>query len=120
MLLLTMGVLVREALDAAEELQKEGIAVEVIDMFTVKPLDRDLILHEMRGKKLVVTFENHNIINGLGSAVAEVMADAGSGIPLKRLGVRDRFGQVGSFDFLKEEYGLTKAQVQHVVSEFMK
>ncbi len=119
-LLLTMGVLVREALDAAEELEKEGISVEVIDMFTIKPLDKELILREMRGKKLVVTFENHNIINGLGSAVAEVMADAGSGIPLKRMGVMDRFGQVGSFDFLKEEYGLTKAHVKHVVYEFMK
>lgn len=119
-LLITMGVLVGEALEAAEELEKEGISVEVIDMFTIKPLDKDLILRQMREKKLLVTFENHNIINGLGSAVAEVMADAGSGIALKRIGVNDRFGQVGSFDFLKEEYGLTKEQVIRVVSEYVK
>lgn len=118
-LLITMGFLVREALDAAKELEKDGISVEVIDMFTIKPLDKELIKSQIEGKKLVVTFENHSIINGLGSAVAEVMAENGSGIKLKRLGVEEKFGQVGSFDFLKEEYGLTKRRVKDVIIELV-
>lgn len=119
-LLISMGFLVRDALDAAEELEKEGISVQVIDMFTIKPLDTELIKSEIAGKKLVVTYENHSVINGLGSAVAEVMAESGSGVKLKRVGVEDRFGQVGSFEFLKEEFGLTKEHVKKAITDSLK
>lgn len=119
-LLITMGILINDALDAAIELEKEGISVEVVDMFTIKPLDSELIKTQLDGKKLVVTFENHNIINGLGSAVAEIMAETGSKIKLKRIGVEDRFGQVGSFEFLKKEYGLTKEHVKSAILDLVK
>lgn len=118
-LLISMGILLADAMAAAEELGKEGISVEVVDMFTIKPLDRQLILEEIQGKKGVVTFENHNVNNGLGSAVAEVMAEAGAGVPLSRVGVNDRFGQVGSLAFLKKDYGLTKEQVMTVIRALM-
>lgn len=114
-LVISMGELLNEAMEAANDLEKEGISVEVIDMFTVKPLDTELIKKELAGKKKVITFENHNIINGLGSAVAEVMAESGSGIPLVRLGVADRFGQVGSFEYLKKEFGLTREAIFNAV-----
>ena len=112
-LLIAAGELLRPALDAAETLQAQGISAEVIDMFTVKPLDHALILQEAKGKKRIITAENHSVIGGLGSAVAETLAEAGCGVPLTRVGVEDRFGQVGSFEFLKKDYGLTP---EHIVS----
>lgn len=118
-LLISMGILLKDALMAAEELEKEGISVEVVDMFTIKPLDEELIRQEMQGKKGVITFENHNKMNGLGSAVAEVMAEEAAGIPLRRIGVEDRFGQVGSLEYLKRDYGLTSEHVKAVVRELM-
>lgn len=106
-LLISMGEMLADAVRAADELEKDKISVEVIDMFTLKPMDAKLIVDRMKGKSLVITFENHNIYNGLGSAVAEIIAEQRQQIPLKRIGVRDQFGQVGSFEYLKEVYGLT-------------
>lgn len=119
-LLISMGEMLSEALEAANELEIAGIRTEVIDMFTIKPLDTELILAEAEGKRKIITFENHNIINGLGSAVAEVLAENGCGIPLIRIGVQDQFGQVGSYAYLKEKFGLTKeAIIQAVLKENM-
>lgn len=105
-LLISMGTVLEDALQAAEVLGKEGISVEVVDMFTVKPLDKELILREAAGKRLIVTCENHSVTGGLGSAVAEVLAALPSHAPLKRIGVQDQFGQVGSLKYLKRAYGL--------------
>ena len=117
-LLISMGEVLGDALKAARELAQDGISVEVIDMFTVKPLDTELIQRESRGKHLVVTFENHSVINGLGSAVSDVLSEAGAGIPLRKIGVNDQFGQVGSIPYLKEAYGLTKEHVKAVITGY--
>jgi len=114
-LILAAGQLVSEALDAAEALKADGISAEVIDMFTIKPFDKELLLAEAKEKKLVVTIENHSIYGGLGSAAAEVMAENGVGIPLKRIGVDERFGQVGTPEFLQEEFGLTAEQIKETI-----
>ncbi len=106
-LIITAGQIVSDALDAAEKLEAEGISTEVIDMFTIKPLDVDLILKEAKGKKAIVSFENHSIIGGLGSAVAEVLAEHAVGIPFKRHGANDVFGQVGTQEWLQKEFKLT-------------
>ena len=116
-LLIAMGEVLHDAIYAAEELAAEGISVEVVDMFTVKPLDSELILREAAGKKLVVTFENHSIIGGLGGAVAEVMAEGGCGVKLKRIGVNDQFGQVGTLSYLKSAFGLTQENCVKVIKE---
>lgn len=116
-LLIAMGELLGESLDAAAALRKSGVGVEVIDMFTVKPLDEALILREAAGKKLIVTCENHSVINGLGSAVADVAAQAALSIPLRKIGVNDCFGQVGSMKYLKQTYGLTAGHIQSVILE---
>lgn len=116
-LLVSMGEVLSTALDAAYELEKQDIHVEVIDMFTIKPLDIALIQQEVQGKKLVVTLENHNVMNGLGSAVAEVMAEVGSGIALRRIGVEEQFGQVGPVDYLKKAYGFTMEHVVEVITK---
>lgn len=110
-LMIAAGEMVRPALDAAETLARQNVSAEVIDMFNIKPLDRDLILASAQGKQRVVTAENHSVIGGLGSAVAEVLAEAGQMPPLYRVGVEDRFGQVGSIDFLKRDYGLTAEHI---------
>lgn len=116
-LMLSMGSVLEDALAAAELLEKQGVSVEVVDMFTIKPFDRELLLRESAGKKLIVTCENHSVIGGLGSCVAEVLAEQGSHAPLKRIGVMDQFGQVGSLAYLKKAYGLDAESISSAVSE---
>lgn len=110
-LIVAAGQLVSEALEVAAKLKETGISAEVIDMFTIKPLDKELLLERLHGKRAVVTIENHSITGGLGSAVAEVVADNGLAIPLTRIGVNERFGQVGTPNFLQEEFGLTTEKI---------
>ena len=101
-LIIAAGQLVSEALDCAEELEKEGYSVEVIDMFTIKPLDEKLLIKEAKGKSKIVTIENHSIYGGLGSAVSEVIAENGISVPVKRIGVKKIWNQVGTAEFLQE------------------
>lgn len=117
-LIIAAGQLVSESLDCAEELEKEGYSVEVIDMFTIKPLDEKLLIKEAKGKSKIVTIENHSIYGGLGSAVSEVIAENGISVPVKRIGVKEKFGQVGTAEFLQEEFGLTAKQIKETICQF--
>ena len=117
-LIIAAGQLVSEALDCAEELEKERYSVEVIDMFTIKPLDEKLLIKEAKGKSKIVTIENHSIYGGLGSAVSEVIAENGISVPVKRIGVKEKFGQVGTAEFLPEEFGLTAKQIKETICQF--
>lgn len=117
-LIIAAGQLVSEALDCAEELEKEGYSVEVIDMFTIKPLDEKLLIKEAKGKSKIVTIENHSIYGGLGSAVSEVIAENGISVPVKRIGVKEKFGQVGTAEFLQEEFVLTAKQIKETICQF--
>jgi len=114
--IIATGIMIKEALEAADELLKENISVTVIDMFTIKPIDKDLLIEYAKKTNLIITAENHNIIGGLGSAVAECLAE---NYPTKvvRIGVNERFGQVGTQDFLQKEYGLTKDNIVKTVKE---
>ena len=112
--IIAIGMMVHEARMAAKKLEEEGISVTVIDMFTLKPIDREAIIKHSKGKKLVVTAENHSITNGLGSAVAEVLAEECQ-TKLVRVGVKERFGQVGTLEFLQEEYGLRAEDIYQAV-----
>ena len=105
-LMIAAGTVLEDALGAAKALTDSGVSVEVVDMFTLKPLDEELVLREAAGKRLVVTVENHSITGGLGSAVAELLAARPVHAPLLRVGVREQFGQVGSLKYLKRAYGL--------------
>lgn len=118
-LLIAAGQLVSEALTVSEELLEEGISCEVIDMFTIKPLDRALIVKEAQNKKSIITIENHSITGGLGSAVAEVLAEENIPVPLLRIGVNEQFGQVGTPEYLQEAYGLTAKQIKQKIVSFM-
>ena len=104
--IIASGILVAEALKAAEQLKAMRISARVVDMFTIKPIDEELVDKCARETKAIVTAENHNIYGGLGSAVAEAAAKT-TPVPIEMVGVEDRFGQVGTEDFLKKEYCLT-------------
>ncbi|MCL2753918.1 MAG: transketolase family protein, partial [Defluviitaleaceae bacterium] len=109
--IIACGLMVGEAMMAAESLAKDGINVQVIDMFTIKPLDIELVL-EAAKTGIVITAENHNIIGGLGEAVASALLEAGVATKFKRIGVNDSFGQVGPQDFLQKQYGLTAENIE--------
>ena len=115
--LIANGIMVIEALKAAEELEKDGISAAVIDMFTLNPIDRELIKEYAERTGKIVTCENHSIHNGLGSAVSEVVAESGNA-RVKRIGIQQRYGQVGTLDFLMEEYGLTAEHIYRKAKEF--
>ncbi len=104
--LIANGIMVAEALEAAEKLSLQGIDATVIDMFTLKPIDKECIIKYAQLTGKVVTCENHSIENGLGSAVAEVLSEH-CPTPLRRIGIKNRYGQVGTLDFLMKEYELT-------------
>ncbi|MBY5034312.1 transketolase family protein [Streptococcus gallolyticus] len=111
------GIMVEEALAAADSLAEQGIDVQVIDLFRIKPIDASLTEH-LLGKP-VITAENHNRIGGLGSAICELLA-CQSQTPVYRVGVEEAFGQVGKMDYLKEVYGLTAQAIVHQVSAALK
>ena len=98
-------IMVGEALKAAELLRADNISAAVIDMHTIKPLDEDLVVHYAKKCGAVLTCENHQIVNGLGSAVAECL---GEKYPTRmgRIGINDRFGEVGTQAYLQECFGL--------------
>lgn len=113
------GLMVSKSLAAAEELEKEGISAAVIDMYTIKPLDKETVLAYAKSTGAIVTAENGNVVGGLGAAVASYLSGVHP-IPIKMVGIQDRFGQVGTVDFLAEQYGLTKENLITTVKETLK
>ena len=104
--IISAGLCVTEALMAADHLASEGIEARVVDMASLKPIDAALILECAAKTGAIVTAENHSIIGGLGSAVAEVLMDEGIGLPFKRVGVQDRFCEGGTTPYLMNKFGL--------------
>jgi len=104
--IIASGYMVAEALKAAEILKKEGISARVLDMWCVKPIDIDAIISAAKDTGSIVTAENHNIKNGLGSAVASALA-LYCPAPLEMVGVQDEFGEVGPVNYLAERFKLT-------------
>ncbi|MEK7851929.1 MAG: transketolase C-terminal domain-containing protein, partial [Deltaproteobacteria bacterium] len=117
--IIACGIMVPKALEAAGILKKEGLSVRVINMSTIKPLDKDLIIKAARDTGGVVTAEEHSIIGGLGSAVAEVLAE-NCPVPMKRVGIEDKFGTSGDADKLMELYGLTTTNIANAAREIIK
>ncbi len=105
--IIAIGDMVYEALEAAKQLELQGVSVAVIDMHTIKPLDVELIVKFANKTKMIITAEDHNIIGGLGSAVAEVLATHDTIAKLKRLGVNDVFGRSGSRTDVQNHFNLT-------------
>ena len=114
--IIATGVVVSEAIEAMEELKNMGINVRVIDMHTIKPIDKDIIIKAAKDTKKLITVEDHNIIGGLGSAVCEVLAE---NYPTKvyRMGIKDEFGKSGKADDLLKYFQIDKIAIIKAVTE---
>jgi transketolase len=105
------GLMVEAARSAAAELAREGIELAVVNLSTIKPLDRELVVSQARRTRIVITAENHTIVGGLGSAVAETLMEAGVHAAFARVGIQDCFAEGGSTPYLLKKYGLTKESI---------
>ena len=114
--IIACGLMVMKAMEAAEQLAKEGGSVRVINMHTIKPLDHKLVIESAEKTGKIITVEEANILGGLGSAVCETVSEY-CPVPVKRIGVRDIFGKSGNPDKLLQEYGLT---AEHIIEEARK
>ena len=108
--IIASGILVDEALKAEEMLAAKGISARVIDMHTWKPLDEELVLRAAAETGCIVTAENHQVGTGLGSAITN-LTSAKNPVPVERIGIQNRFGQVGPQDFLMQQYNLTAEDI---------
>lgn len=114
--IIATGVTVAEAIRAKEELAKEGIDIRVIDMHTIKPIDKKIIVKTAKEVERIITIEDHNIIGGLGSAVCEVLAEE---YPKKveRMGINDTFGKSGKAEELMKHFGITAEDIIQEIKE---
>ena len=117
--IIATGIMVSKALEASEELAAKGINARVIDIHTIKPLDTEIVIKAAQETKGIVVAEEHNIIGGLGGAVAEAVSE-NSPTKVLRVGIEDEFGQSGKAAELLEEYGLTSENIIKKVQEILK
>lgn len=110
------GLMVETALCAREELAKEGINARVVNIHTIKPIDREILIKSAKETGAIVTCEEHNVIGGLGSAVAEVICEEAP-VPMERVGVNDEFGKSGVPADLFKDYGLTSEDIVRAVKK---
>jgi transketolase len=113
--LVACGLMVPEALRAAESLKSKGVSATVVDLHTIKPIDSDAIAKVAQKCGRVVTAEEHNVMGGMGSAVAEVLGELRP-TPMKRVGVMDTFGESGEASELMKKYGLTAADIEQAAT----
>ena len=111
--IIAAGMMIPAALAAANALEQNGLSTTVINTPVIKPLDTQTIVAAARQSRIVITAENHTVIGGLGSAVAETLAEAAVGVSLRRIGIADVFAESGSREFLFNRYGLG---TQHIVA----
>lgn len=105
------GSMVAAAVAAAKELSKDDIECSVIDMHTIKPLDREILNRISEKVKLIITLEEHSIVGGLGSAVSEYLAEMAGGPQLLRMGLSDSYLKAGDYQYMLEQYGLTTEKI---------
>ena len=110
------GVTVEQALIAKEELQKQGIEVRVVDMHTIKPIDKEMIIKCAKETKKLISVEDHSIIGGLGSAISEVLTE-NYPVKLKRIGINDCFGRSGKAEELIKYFGIDSESIKKAVQE---
>lgn len=113
------GIMVAETLEANKILEEKGINAEIINIHTIKPIDEESVINSVHKTGAVVTVENHNIMGGLRSAVAEVLSE-NCPVPLRSVGIRDSFGQVGKMSYLKETYNMTAQDIVQAVMSVLK
>jgi transketolase len=114
--IITCGILLPRALQAADDLAREGISARVLNMSSIKPLDEEAILSAASDTGCIVTAENHNILGGLGSAVAETVTGR-LPVPVMRVGIRDVFGEVGTSEWLAEKFCIGSSHIAQAARE---
>lgn len=117
--LISFGEMLHETLPAADALAKAGVSAEVVDMHTLKPIDRDLVIKSVRKTGRVVTVEDHTIMNGLGSAVAEILAEERNLGVQRRIGLRDTFAESGQYAQLLRKYGMDREAIVAAAREIL-
>ena len=118
--LVSGAIMMAQALKACEVLLQEGISVRVVDMFSIKPIDRELIIRCARETGAIVVVENHFTTGGVTSAVAEVLAENAIGIPFRSIGIKDSFGEVGQAEYLIERFGMATKHIAAAVKDTIK
>ena len=117
--IIATGIMVDKALKAAKELELEGISARVINISTIKPIDEEIVIKAAKETKGIVTVEEHSIIGGLGDRVSSVVCDNYPTV-VKKIGVKDTFGESGSPDDLMKKYGLTVENIKETVKKIIK
>lgn len=116
--IIAIGDMVIRALEAADLLDNNGIRARVLDMHTLKPVDKGAVIKAAEQTGAIVTVEDHNILNGLGSAVAEVVVE-NRPVPMERIGLRDTFAESGQYEELLEKYGLNTRHITEAARKVM-
>ncbi|NMD41857.1 MAG: transketolase family protein [Firmicutes bacterium] len=116
---ITCGIPVLQAKDAARELEQDGISVRVINMHTIKPIDREIIVQAVLETRRIVTVEEHNIIGGLGDAVASVIAESGKACAFTKIGIPDEYSVIGFPEDLYARYRLDSTGIVETVRELL-
>ena len=119
MTVLATGILVADALTVAEELEQSGVSARVLDVHTIKPLDEEAVLLAARETGALVTVEDASILGGLGGAVAELTAEK-CPVPIRRVGVKDRFGDSGTAAQVKADCQLTPPFIRQAVDDVLR
>ena len=117
--IIATGIMVNEAVLAAENLKKDGIDARIIDIHTIKPIDEDIIIKAAKETGAIVTAEEHSVIGGLGSAVAEVIVK-NQPVRMSMVGQQDTYGESGKPDELKKKYGMTYEDIEKSVKNLLK
>lgn len=117
--IISSGDVLSVACEAANKLEEQGVSVRLIDMHTIKPLDKETVLTAARETKGIITVEDHNIINGLGSAVCEAVAENAL-CPVHRVGVQDRFGESAPYHRLLEKNDITASNIVNIANKILK
>ena len=114
----TNGETVAEAIEAVNELTKDGYSIGIVSVPVVKPIDAETIINQAKKSKFVITIENHSVIGGLGSAVCEVLSESHPTI-VHRIGVNDKFGQTGKAEELLDCYGLSANKLKETIKHYI-
>jgi len=117
--IIACGALVPIAMKAAKLLEKDGVTARVLNMHTIKPIDSQAVIKAAKETNVIVTAEDHQITGGLGSAVAEVLAEKNIDVKFKRIGLNNRFAESGKSEALYEKYGFSKENIAKTVKELM-
>lgn len=116
--LIASGVLLTQCLEAADALKEKGVEVRVLNMHTIKPIDREMVEKAAQETGRIVTVENHTVIGGLGSAVAEIVVET-CPVPMRRIGIQDRFGEVGNRAYLRKCLHIDMPDIVAAVCELL-